>query len=265
MSVQPPVVAVVFGSVAPPQGDFIEVRVHLGCTEEVSSFEAVLQNWGGKYSPGGVSPLSVGVDGSISVGRGANCPLLMTLRVESVKYESSPTESYVHVSGRCWGERLFRRVVTKTYQDKKGEEIVKDLLDYYVGLSHVRNNVELVEDTDTTYTKLEYENTPVIDILRFISETADNNGVIGYDFRVAPDAKFEFFPRNSKTSSVSLTERIEQSEYSKDVHRVRNKASVYGVADKSVPADKDEWTESLSPARRRVDRHVGYRKLRQFG
>ena len=125
MSVHPPVVAIVFGSVAPPQGDFVEVRVHLGCTEEVSSFEAVLQNWNSKYSADGASPLSVGVDGSLSVGRGTNCPLLITCRVESVKYESSPAESYVRVSGRCWGERLFRRVVTKTYADKKGEQSSK--------------------------------------------------------------------------------------------------------------------------------------------
>jgi hypothetical protein len=248
VSVQPPVVAIVFGSVAPPQGDVVEVRVHLGCTEEVSSFEALMQNWNSKYSPGGTNPLSVGVDGSISVGRGANCPLLITCRVESIKYESSPTENYVRLSGRCWGERLFRRVVTKTYENKKGEEIVKDLMDYYVGLSHVRNSTELVEDTDTTYTGLEYEDTPVIDILRHIAESADDNGVIGYDFRVATDGKFEFFPRNSKTSSVSLAERVEQSEYGMDVHRVRNKAVVYGAADKSWPGDKDEWTESLSPA-----------------
>jgi len=247
LSVQPPVVAVVFGSVAPPQGDVVELQVHLGCTEEVSSFEALLQNWNSKYSPGGTSPLSVGVDGSISVGRGANCPLLITCRVESVKYESSPSESYVRVSGRCWGERLFRRVVTKTYVNQKGEEIVKDLMDYYVGLSHVRNSTELVEDTDTTYTQLEYESTPANDILQDIAESADEAGVIGYDFRVAPDGKFEFFPRNSKANNVTLAERIEQSEYSMTISRVRNKATVYGVADKSVPEDKDAWTDSLSP------------------
>jgi hypothetical protein len=241
------VVAVVFGSVTPPQGDIIELRVHLGCTLEVSSFEVVLQNWNGKYSPNGTNPLNVGSDGSISVGRGTNCPMLITCHVENIKYESTPSESYVNVSGRCWGERLFRRVVTKTYANMKGEAIVKDLLDYYAGFSHVRSGAELVEDTDATYTRLEYENTPVFDILRDIAESADNAGVIGYDFRVAPDAKFEFFPRNSKTSSVSLTERVEQSEYSLDVHRVRNKAVVYGVADKSVPADKDAWTESLTP------------------
>ena len=248
MSVNAPVVAIVFGSVTPPQGDVVELKVHLGCTREVSSFEALLQNWGGKYSQNGASPISVGLDGSISLGRGATCPLLMTCRVEGVKYESTPVESYVRVSGRCWGERLFRRVVTKTYENKKGEEIVKDLLDYYVGLSHVRNSIELVEATDTTYTRLEYENTPVIDILRYIAESADKAGVIGFDFRVAPDAKFEFFPRNSKASAVSLSEKIEQSEYGRDIHRVRNKIAAYGVADKSVPLNKDAWTESLTPA-----------------
>jgi hypothetical protein len=243
-----PVAAIVFGSVTPPQGDVVELKVHLGCTREVSSFEALLQNWGGKYSQNGATPINVGVDGSISVGRGATCPLLMTCRVEGVKYESTPVESYVRISGRCWGERLFRRVVTKTYENKKGEEIVKDLLDYYVGLSHVRNSTELVENTDTTYTRLEYENTPVIDILRYIAESADKAGVIGFDFRVAPDAKFEFFPRNSKASAVSLSEKIEQSEYGRDIHRVRNKIAAYGVADKSVPLNKDAWTESLTPA-----------------
>jgi hypothetical protein len=248
LSVEIPKVTIAFGSVAPPQGDVIEVKVHLGCTKEVSSFECLLQNWDKKYSPNGTYPINVGMDGSISIGRGTSVPQIITCRVESVKYESSPTENYIRVSGRCWGERLFRRVVTKTYENKKGEEIVKDLLDYYVGLSHQRNDAELVENTDTTYTKLEYENTPVWDILKYIAESADKAGVIGFDFRVAPDGKFEFFPRNSKTSSVSLSERIEVSEYRKDIHSIRNKITVYGVADKSAPPDKDAWTESLTPS-----------------
>jgi hypothetical protein len=247
LSIASPSVAIVFGNITPPQGDVISLNVHYGCTKQVSSFEVVLQNWNGKYSPSGIYPIVVGLDGSLSVGRGANCPLLLTCRVESVKYQSSPMESYLIVSGRCWGERLFRRVVTKTYENKKGEEIVKDLLDFYVGLSHVRGDIELVESTDTTYTRLEYNNTPVIDILQEIASSADKQGVIGYDFRVTPDAKFEFFPKNSKTSSVSLSERIESSEYSKDILRVRNRISVYGATDKSVPADKDQWTESITP------------------
>jgi hypothetical protein len=247
MSVEIPYVAITFGSVTPPQGDVIDLRVHLGCTKEVGSFEVLLQNWDKKYSPGGVYPINVGSDGHVDIGRGTDCPQIITTRTESVKYESAPNENYVRVGGRCWGERLFRRVVTKTYEDKKGEEIVKDLLDNFAGLSHTRDSTELVEDTDTTYTKLEYENTPVFDVLNYIAESADKAGVIGFDFRVAPDGKFEFFPRNSKTSSVSLSERIEVSEYSEDIHRIRNKIMVYGVADKSVPSDKDAWTESLTP------------------
>ena len=206
MSVEIPKVAVAFGSVAPSQGDIVELKVHLGYTKEVSSFECLLQNWDEKYSPGGSSPITVGMDGHIDIGRGSNVPQIITCRVESVKYESTPTTHYLRVSGRCWGEKLFRRVVTKTYENQKGEAIVKDLLDSYAGLSHVRDGTELVEDTDTTYMKLEYENTPVWDILKFIAASADKNGVIGYDFRVEPDGKFAFFPRNSKTSPVSLSE-----------------------------------------------------------
>lgn len=246
MSVEAPVVAIVFGGVAPPQGDVISLSVHFGCTKEVSSYEVMLQNWNGKYSPNGAYPIVVGADGSLSVGRGANCPLILTVRVENVKYQSTPLESYITVSGRCWGERLFRRVVTKTYENQKGEAIIKDLLDYYVGLSHTRNGAELVEDTDTTYTRLEYDNTPVMDILQEIAASADKAGAIGYDFRIAPDAKFEFFPKNTKTNPTSLSERIESSEYQKDILRVRNRITVYGATDKSVPADKDNWTENTS-------------------
>ena len=248
MSVEVPKLAVNLGGVGVPQGDIIEAKVHLGATKEVSSWELLLQNWDGKYSPSGAYPLSVGMDGYICIGRGANVPQIITTRTESIEYASTPAENYVRVSGRCWGEKLFRRVVTKTYENQKGETIVKDLLDYYAGLSHVRGGAELVEDTDTTYTKLEYTDTPLWDILKYVAESSDKNGVIGYDFRVAADGKFEFFPQNSKSSPVSLSEKIEQSEYRRDIHRVRNKIMIYGIADKSVPADKDSWTESLTPA-----------------
>lgn len=223
--------------------------MHLGCSKEVGSYEVKLHNWGGKYSPSGANPITVGLDGSISLGRTPNCPLLMTLRVEDVKYESKPNESYVTVSGRCWGERVFRRVVTKTYSSQKGEAIVKDLLDYYVGLSHVRSSTELVEDTDTTYTKLEYTDSPVFDILKYVAESADKTGVIGFDFRVAPDGKFEFFPKLSKTNSVTIVDNIDGlALYRKNITRIRNKITVYGLADKSVPLNKVDWTRSLSPA-----------------
>jgi hypothetical protein len=240
-----PVCSLVFGTVTPPQKDVIELGVHLGQTNEVSSFNCLLQNFDGKYSPGGSSEIFEGVDGRIYIGRGANNPLIAQVRVENVQLMGSPSENYVRVIGRGWGERLFRRVVTKTYENMKGEAIVKDLIDNYVGLSHVRDTTELIENTDTTYTKLEYENTPVFDILKYIAATADKAGVIGFDFRVAPDGKFEFFPRNSKVSNVSLDERIEHYVYEKNVFRQRDKIYVYGAAEKKYPLDGDAWTETL--------------------
>jgi len=244
MSVNIPKLTVALGPYGIYQGDVIECRVHLGCTKEVSSWELLLQNWDKKYSPGGMYPLGVGQDGYINIGRGDNVPQIITTRTESIRYESGPTENYVRVAGRCWGEKLFRRVISKTYSSQKGEAIVKDLLDYYSGLSHNRSGVELVENTDTTFTLLEYENTPAWDILRAIAAASDKLGVIGYDFRVAPDAKFEFFQRNSKTSPVSVSEKIEASEYRKEILAVRNKAKVYGSQGKNFPADLDSWSES---------------------
>lgn len=248
MSVDIPRVAAYFWSptYAVDEADIIECRVHLGCTREVSSFKLLVQNWNEKYSPGGSKPLAVGMEGDVWIGRGSMVPRVLTGKIESLRYFGKPMEGYVEVSGRCLGERLFRRVFTGAFYNQKGEDIVKYLLDNYVGLSHVRNSTELVENTDTTYTKLEYENTPVFDIIRYIAESADKQGVIGYDFRVAPDGKFEFFPRLSKTSSVSLSERIEEYEYRKDIHGVRNKITVYGVTGATLPRSKDRWTEGTT-------------------
>jgi hypothetical protein len=237
-------------SVGVPQEDVVSLLVHLGATKEVSSFELVLQNWNSKYSQNGTYPIVIGNTGGVGICRVPNDPAVVpviSLKVENVEYDSSPTESYVHVSGRCWGEKLFRQLVTKNYLNVKGEAIVKDLLDNFVGLSYTRSGVELIEDTDTTYLDLEYSDTQVWDILTYIAGSADKSGVIGFDFRVAPDGKFEFFPIGSKTSSVSLTDTIESSKYSKDITSVRNKITIYGAADKSVPLDKDAWTEILSP------------------
>ncbi|MCX8177940.1 MAG: hypothetical protein N3F10_06585 [Candidatus Bathyarchaeota archaeon] len=240
MSVNLPCLAVVFGGYGVPQSDVVECRVHLGCTREVSSFELLLDNYTGKYSPGGQIPLAVGMDGSISIGRGAYCPQIITCRIESLRYEVGVVERYVRVSGRCWGERLFRRVFTGTFENMKGEAIVKHLLDYYVGLSHSRGGRELVEDTDTLYTRLEYENAPVWDIIKYIAESSDKNGVVGFDFRIAPDGRFEFFPRGSKTSPVGLSERLEVMEYERDISRVRNRIFVLGSGGKKLPDDLNE-------------------------
>ena len=242
-----PSVTLVFGTIAPPQADVVSLLAHLGCSKEVSSFEVRLHNWNGKYSPNGVSPITVGLDGSVSLGRGVNCPQLLTVRVEDVKYDSSPQESYITVSGRCWGEKLFRYVVTKSFAGWKGEAIIKYLMDYYAGLSHIRNSIELVQNTSTTYSSLGFTDSPAWDILKYVAETSDNSGVIGFDFRVEPDGKFAFFPKLNKVNNTVLTDNIESSSYRKNITRVRNRVKIYGLADKSVPVNKLDWTKSLTP------------------
>jgi len=256
-SVGLPVCIVSLGlSVAVPQEDVVSLKLHLGCTKEVSSFDLLLQNWDRKYSLNGAYPILVGLTGGIGLCRAPNDPAtvpVISLRVEGVEYQENPNapgvsgEFYVHVTGRCWGEQLFRKLATIEYLNQKGEAIVKDLIDNFTSLSHTRNSVELVEDTSTTYIDLKYSNKQVFDILKDIADSSDQSGVIGFDFRVAPDGKFEFFLKNSKSNSVDLSESIEQSNYSKDISRVRNKITVYGAATKSTPLDKDAWTEILSP------------------
>lgn len=236
-----PAVIIGAASITPPPDDILELKIHLGCTKEVSSFDCLLQNWDQKYTV--TDPIQVGDAVEIYLGRGSSWPLILTGRVEQVEPESTALEHHIRIRGRCVGEKLFRRVVTKTYENMKGEEIVKDLIDSYVGLSHFRDGVDLIEDTDTTYTLRRYENVPVFDILKYIAGSADKNGVIGYDFRIEHDGKFAFFPKNSKSSPITLAEKIEHGQVRKDIHRIRNKITAYGARLKSYPQDHDKYTE----------------------
>ena len=52
-----PAIGLIFGAVAPPQADVVELFVHLGCSKEVSSYEVKLYNWNAKYSPSANLPL----------------------------------------------------------------------------------------------------------------------------------------------------------------------------------------------------------------
>ena len=108
MSVNPPVMTVALGSVGVPQADIIEAMVHLGATKEVSSWELLcrtgMENTAQRHLPAKCWPRRLH-----RIGRGANIPQLITTRTESIKFESTPTEHYVKVAGRCWGEKLFRQ------------------------------------------------------------------------------------------------------------------------------------------------------------
>lgn len=229
-----------------PPEDITRLRCHIAMMEEVSSFSAMLCNFNKKYIE--TYPLACGDIVRIWIGRGATKPQIFQGRAEEKDAESTAMEHYLTLKGRCIGEDLFRRLVTETYANRKGEAIVKHLIENYSRLSHTRNGVELIEDTDTTYTELEYDKSKLKDILDFIAKTADKAGVIGFDFRIAYDGRFEFFPRGSKTSPISLDEVIKYSCYRKTIHRRRNRIWVFGAATKTVPGDpaNDYWTEELA-------------------
>ncbi len=230
------------------EGDILELLVHLGGTKEVSSFKYRLQNWDGKYSVGIGDPIGTGEDGYINMGRTGSVPRLITTRNEHMTFKSSPLEHYVEVSGRDWGEKLFRQQISEIFTSIKGEDIVKHLLDYHSGLSHTRSTVEQVENTDTTFALMDIDTQAVWDVLKRVAADSDDGGVIGFDFRVAPDGIFEFFHRGAKSSSVSFADLIEDAQVDIDILSIRNKVTIYGANTKTSPADKDEIVESLTPA-----------------
>jgi hypothetical protein len=244
-----PVSVVVLGAVTVSAADIRRIFVHLGKTEECSSWEVELQNWDEKYSPGGTYPLALGAAGHIDLGRVESPPKLITTRTEDLDYiektdENGEIDYSVKVSGRCVGEKYFRKHVNKSYYSAKGEDVVADIIDNFVDLDHVRDTVELIEDTSTTFAKLTYMDKPAHDILKDIASDSDLSGAIGYDFRVAPDGLFEFFPRASKAWAGSATDWIENSSYKLAVTAVRNCVKVFGWKGAFMPRQRDRWTGS---------------------
>ncbi len=62
-------------------------------------------------------------------------------------------------------------------------------------------------------------------------------------------ANLSFSPSYSKTNATVIVENIDESAvYEIDIIRIRNKVTVYGLADKSIPTDKVSWTRSLTPS-----------------
>ena len=255
-SVALPCISLSFGTVAPPQKDVISAHVYLGCTKECSSFEVKLLNYGNKYGPqGGTYPITCGMNGHISMGRGSNCPQLITCVVEKTQcqtlagYESDSgaPEDYLIIDGRCWGEQLSRKIVSASFQNMKGEAIVKELIDNWTSLGHVRNGVELIQNTSDTFDLLKYTNSSITDILNYLASCCDLNGVIGYEYRVEPDGLFSFFPIGAMPNSINPSGLIEHSEYNEDISRVENMISVFGVASKPNVASQDFGTDESTP------------------
>lgn len=233
------------GGVQIPNEDMIKLRAHIAMMEEVSNFELALYNFDKQYIE--TYPIHNKDFVRIFIGRGAVLPQVFQGKVEEIDAESEAMYHEMTLKGRCIGEDLYRRLVTELFQNQKGEYIVKTLLDKYCSfLRHRRNDVELIEDTDTTYTELESINKPLKDLLDKIASTADKAGVIGYDFRIEFDGLFAFFPRGSKTSPISLADVNKYSNYRRTVHRIRNRILIYGAQEKTYPLDMDSWTESLT-------------------
>jgi len=233
------------GGIQIPNEDMIELRSHIAMMEEVSSFSLKLYNFDKQYIE--TYPIANKAFVRIFIGRGTVMPQIFQGKVEEIDAESEAMYHELTVKGRCIGEDLYRRLVTEWWRNIKGEQAVKNLLDKYCTfLRHQRNGTELIENTDTTYTELDYDKTKLKDPLDFIAKTADKAGVIGFDYRVEYDGLFAFFARGSKTSPISLTDVIKYSNYRRTVHRFRNRIYVYGATEKVIPYNADYWTESLS-------------------
>lgn len=84
--------------------------------------------------------------------------------------------------------------------------------------------------------------TPITDLLKKGQDAFGNVGFMGY---IDPDAKLHVFKKGAHSSSVDLTDKILRYTTKDDVHRVRNRQTVYGSQDKTLPTNSDLWCEYI--------------------
>lgn len=130
-----------FGSVEVPDEDVVEADVDLRSTEAMGTFNALLQNWDAKYSPGGTYPLTKGLAATLKIGRGSVIPQLMVGRIEKVRgVEKADGKHYLSVFGRSTFEHNLRLSVDDTFVDTRAELLVEHLIEEFTDLEHLIND-----------------------------------------------------------------------------------------------------------------------------
>jgi len=127
--------------------------------------------------------------------------------------------------------------------------MVNNLLENYTTAATLTLYLDLIRDSNTTYTKMLFSHETIFDILKFISDTASTSGgAIGYDMRIEYDGEFGWLPRGHVTESYTLAAQVQLERYMDDATRIKNKITVYGKPDKPAPLDSDgqDYSDGLT-------------------
>jgi len=135
--------------------------------------------------------------------------------------------------------------LTKAYDAVSGKTIIEEAL---VLCSDVTmDSTDDGSDIASTHTE-EFEDANPYDVITKICRKAKTGGgAVGFDAYIDKDKKLHIFYRGKYTSSINVAGRFINYLRTDDIHRVRSKFQVYGAAEKTYPALRDSWSESLTP------------------
>ena len=121
--------------------------------------------------------------------------------------------------------------------------MVSNLVNSYTATGFVY--LDLIRDTNTTYTKMIFTYEEIFGLIKFIADTASTSGGdIGYDFRVEYDGNFAFLPRGSIVEPYSLAGECTIEEQEGSIQGILNKIWVFGKEDKAFPEGGD-WVQGV--------------------
>jgi len=122
--------------------------------------------------------------------------------------------------------------------------MTSNLVNTYKNTGYV--DLDLIKDTNTSYTEMLFSHETIFDIIKFIADTASTSGgVIGYDSRVEYDGCFAFVSKGSIAEPYNLTGECQIERYMESIEAVKNKITVYGKAEATKPSIIDDWCEGL--------------------
>jgi hypothetical protein len=169
-------------------------------------------------------------------------------RVSKVTYEGIAGGPQYYIYVECmdhgWELQVPPALVQKAYTNTNGKTIIKDAVAVCNYVSDY--GVDQSNAIASTHSYVFDEKTPW-NVIREVADACQTSGgAVGFDGYVDAAGNLRIFPRGANNSTVDLTDKIIRYKVEYDTYRVKNKIKVYGKATKTIPANRDDWSDSTT-------------------
>ena len=169
-------------------------------------------------------------------------------RIMSLGSEGSTSRNEYYITLECanHAQEILAppELIAKLYKGISGKTILQEIV---ATLNKCTSTQYIDPDSDIDSTHdIEYDEIiPYNPIMQILRNAKTSGGIAGFDAYFDPDGKLHVFKRGKYTSGV--TPQVLDYKRNDDVHRIRNKITIYGATGRTYPVGNiDGMTEAVS-------------------